>query len=190
MFRIAAIALASLTLTGAPLCAAEDAPGPALDEAAVAAAKALGESGRVGQAILSCSSAKVRESFRHTGLAFVDMEMRGAVGDIAMNAAEAKRLHTELATTDAMKAWHLTVVAAPATAGVIQNVVLASGSTVVKPDLLLTTKTDGKVGGYAMFTSPEARALVRGGDFQIVAELKAGRRSCDVSQKDRIRLGF
>ena len=89
-----------------------------------------------------------------------------------------------------MKAWHLTVVAAPATAGIVQNIVLMSGSTVVAPSLLFTSAVDGGMAGYATFSSPEAQALVQSGDFQVVAELQGGRRSCDVSQKDRVRLGL
>ena len=165
MFRTAVIALLSLGLTSASLYAADG--------------------------VVNCTSRKVKETFRHTGLATVDMQMRGAAGDIAAYAADAKRFHREFATTDAMKTWHLTVIAAPASAaGVIQNIVLATGSTVVAPSLLMTTTVEGSVAAYATFTSPEARALVQSGDFQVVAELQAGRRSCDVSQKDRNRLGL
>lgn len=165
MFRTTAIALVSLTLTSASLYAAD-------------------------AGVLTCSSRKVKESFRHTGLAVVDMQMRGAAGDIALNEAIAKRINTELHVTEGMKAWHLTVVAAPATAGIVQNIVLMSGSTVVAPSLLFTAAVDGGMAGYATFSSPEAQALVQSGDFQVVAELQGGRRSCDVSQKDRVRLGL
>jgi hypothetical protein len=85
----------------------------------------------------------------------------------------------------------LTVVAAPTSNGTVQNIVLKSDSAVVPASLMMTAPMgDGSLAGYATFTGDEARAMVESGDFQVVAVLPAGQRSCDVSEKDRRRLGL
>ena len=162
-----------------------------LSDAAVNSAKTIGERGRSRDLVVGCTSDKVRETFRHDGLAKVQMRMMGAAGEIAANAEEARKQRTSFATLDSQRQWHLTVVAAPTSNGTVQNILLKSGAAVVPASLMMTAPmADGSMAGYATFTSDEARAIVESGDFQVVAVLQAGQRSCDVSEKDRLRLGL
>ena len=134
----------------------------------------------------------MKESFGHPDLAVVEMRISGPAGDIAMKAFDAKRLSQPIEITTEAKAWHLTVIAHPARSGVVQAIALRSGrGDAVPADQFVVGPPVGRsVDGAAVFTSPAARTLIEHGRFSVVAVLPAGERSCDLTDKDRAKLGF
>jgi hypothetical protein len=163
-----------------------------LDAAAVAGAKTIGEDGNARVLLVACTSTKMKESFRHPGNPVVEMRISGPRGDIAMKAAEAKRLYQPLQISDDMTAWHLTVLAHPQTVGVIQSIAIrgAAGGAVAADTFVPGPPLRGTIDAVGIFTSGAAQVIAGTGDFQIVAVTNAGERSCDVDAKARARLGF
>jgi hypothetical protein len=159
----------------------------------VDSARELGERGRAKDAILTCTSRKMRESFRHEGLPAVRMIISGRFGDIALAAAEAKRAGQPFQIADSLITWQLNVAIQPATFAAIHSILVQSASGAVAPaDLVLKMSSpDGQQVAMGTFTSEAAKAIVEeAGQFQIVAVLEAGERSCDVSPAARDKLGL
>lgn len=185
--RLAAASLL-IALTTSPLAAAD----AQLTDQQAEAAKAIGEAGRARDVFVTCSSAKMKESFRHPGLPVVEMRISGPAGDIATQAFDAKRLYQPLDITDEIKAWHLTAFVHPTTFGVVQQIAIrgASGAAVPADRFVAGPPVGGRIDGIGIFSGDAAHAIVSGGDFSIVAVLNAGERSCDVNAKDRMKMGF
>lgn len=156
------------------------------------AAQALGESGHARDGVKICTSVKMKEGFRHPGLAIVQMRISGPAGDVAMKAQDAKRLYRPLELTDDMKAWHLTVMAQPQTFGMIQALAVrgATGESAPADTFVAGPPLQGRIDAIGVFSGPAARAIIDRGDFQIVAVLPAGERSCDMSAQELAKLGF
>jgi hypothetical protein len=166
--------------------------GAQLTDQQAAAAKAAGEAGRARDIVVLCLSSKFKESLGHPDLTLVEMRISGAAGDIAMKAFDAKRSSQPIEIKEEARAWHLTVVAHPTRSGVVQAIALRAGKgDAVAADQFVAGPPVGKsVDGAAVFTSPAARALIEHGPFSVVAVLPGGERSCDLTDKDRAKLGL
>ena len=140
-----------------------------LTDQQAAAAKAVGEAGRARDVVVLCFSNKMKEGALHPGLAAVEMRISGATGDIAMKAYEAKRRNQQLPMTEDLKTWHLTAIAHPTGAAIVQRLALRSSNGDTAPaDTFVQGPPVGRTtDAIASFTSPAARELVeRGENFE------------------------